>query len=234
MGALQNVHSEVASVLNKHFPLQRVQLKYPFPVRPRRALGLVKLDGEVYSTDKLQRVVCMRITLPVYMKVYSTFIRPKIEYDLPALICEVVYTGSKLLVVLDVHRTGDVAELEKDRAFFDGLMDIRSRYDDLLRFQKQAKGSVANLVQSRATCRLGITAEHEERALALVKEYLDAYAEYVTRSQALGSEELETVKRDFESYLQSVVEHDPGVKGNKVLFGEKEGVERAMDIFYGI
>jgi hypothetical protein len=234
MGALQNVHSEVANSLSKHFPLQKVQLKYPFPVRPPRVLGMVKLDGEVYSTDKLQRVVCMRITLPVFMKVYSTFIRPKIEYDLPAFLCEVVYTGSKLLLVLDVHRTGDVAELEKDKTFFDDLMEIRGRYDDLLCFQKKAEGSVANLVQSRATCRLGITAEHEERALTLVKEYLDAFAKYVTQSQALGGEELETVKKNFETYLQSVVEHDPGVKGNKVLFGKKEGVKRAMDIFYGL
>ena len=234
MGAMQKVHSEIASDLNKHFSLQKVQLKYPFPVRPRRTLGLVKLDGEVFSTDRLQRVVCMRITLPVYMKVYSTFIRSRIEYDLPAFLCEVVYTGSKLLVVLDVHRTGDVAELAKDKAFFDGLMDIRSRYDDLLRFQKQAKGSVANLVQSRATCRLSPTAEHEERALALVKEYLDAFAKYVVQSQALSGKELESVKSDFERYLQSVVEHDPGVKGNKVLFGKKEGIERAMEIFYGI
>ena len=176
----------------------------------------------------------MRITLPVFMKVYSTFIRPKIEYDLPAFLCEVVYTGSKLLLVLDVHRTGDVAELEKDKTFFDGLMEIRGRHDDLLRFQKKAEGSVANLVQSRATCRLGITAEHEERALKLIKEYLDAFAKYVTQSQALGGEDLETVKKNFETYLQSVVEHDPGVKGNKVLFGKKEGVERAMDIFYGL
>jgi hypothetical protein len=137
-------------------------------------------------------------------------------------------------VVADVHRTGDVAELEKDKAFFDGLMDIRSHYDDLLRFQKQAKGSIANLVQSRATCRLSLTAEHEERALALVKEYLDAFAKYVVQSQALSGEELESVKNDFERYLQSVVEHDPGVKGNKFLFGEKEGIERAMEIFYGI
>ena len=234
MGALQNVHNEIAHDLKKHFPLQEVQLKYPFPVRPRRVLGLVKLDGEVYSTDKLQRVVCMRITLPVFMKVYSTFIRPRIEYDLPAFLCEAVYTGSKLLMVLDVHRTGDVAELEKDKSFFDRLMDVRRRYDDLLRFQKQAKGSVANLVQSRATCRLSLTAEHEERTLALVKEYLDAFAKYVVQSQALSGEELESVKKDFDRYLQSVVEHDPGVKGSKVLFGEKEGIERAMDIFYGI
>ncbi len=34
MGAMQKVHSEIASDLNKHFSLQKVQLKYPFPVSP--------------------------------------------------------------------------------------------------------------------------------------------------------------------------------------------------------
>ena len=97
----------------------------------------------------------MRITLPVYMKVYSTFFRSRLEYDLPAFLCEVVYTGSKRLIILDVHRTGDVAELEKDRSFFDRLMDIRERYPDLLRFQKEAKGGLSNLVASRAVCRSG-------------------------------------------------------------------------------
>jgi hypothetical protein len=29
-----------------------------------------------------------------------------------------------------------------------------------------------------------------------------------------------------------VVDHDPGVKGYKVLFGEKSGVQRALNIFF--
>ena len=234
MGAIQTVHSEIICDLRKYFTLETVRLKYPFPVRPGRALGLVKLDGDVFSTDKLLRVVCMRITLPVFMKVYSTFIRSKLEYDLPAFLCEVVCTGSKRLIVLDVHRTGDKAELEKDRPLFDQLMDIRGGYEDLLQFQKQARGGAANLVQSRATCRLGITAVQEERTLGLIKEYLVAFAKHVAETAPLRGDELETLKKDFESYLKSVVKHDPGVKGNKALFGEKEGVERALDIFYGI
>ena len=34
--------------------------------------------------------------------------------------------------------------------------------------------------------------------------------------------------------LETVVEHDPGVKGNIMFFGKKEGVERALDMFYGV
>jgi len=84
-------------------------------------LGLLGMDGEVYSTDKIMRAVCFRINFPVFLKVYTTFIRSRIEYDLPALICEVVYVGKKIILVLDVHRTGDMAELEQDKPLFDKL-----------------------------------------------------------------------------------------------------------------
>jgi hypothetical protein len=30
------------------------------------------------------------------------------------------------------------------------------------------------------------------------------------------------------------VEHDPGIKGNKIFFGKEEGVKRALEMFYGI
>ena len=234
MGSLANIHSEIVDGLKKHFNLDQVQLKYPLPVRPIRMLGLLGMDGEVYSTDKLLRISCLRISLPVFVRIFSTFMRARIEYDLPALICEVVYMGKNILVVLDVHRTGDVAELQHDKPFFDSLMDIRNRYGDLMTFQQEAKGGVTNLVNSRAACRLKIKAAQEERVLALVKEYLDAFSEYVAQSPALEGDALVKAKENFDRYLETVVEHDPGVKGNKVFFGKKEGVNRAFEMFFGI
>jgi hypothetical protein len=234
MGVLANIHSEISSGLKKHFKLDQVQLKYPLPVRPIRMLGLLGMDGEVFSTDKLLRISCLRISFPVFVKVFSTFMRARIEYDLPALICEVVYIGKNVMVILDVHRTGDVAELEQDKPFFDGLMDIRSRYSDLLAFQQEAKGGLENLVNSRAACRLKIKGEYEERALAMIKEYLDAFSEYVAQSPALEGEALTKAKENFDRYLETVVEHDPGVKGNKIFFGKKEGVARALEMFFGV
>ena len=87
MGALANIHSEIVDGLKKHFNLDQVQLKHPLPVRPIRMLGLIGMDGEVYSTDKLLRISCLRISLPVFVRIFSTFMRARIEYDLPAMIC---------------------------------------------------------------------------------------------------------------------------------------------------
>ena len=100
MGALKDIHKEIAIGLEKHFPLDRVNLTYPLPVRPLRMLGLVGMDGEVFNTDKIMRTVFFRIKFPVFLNVYTTFIRSRIEYDLPALICEVVFVGKKIILVL--------------------------------------------------------------------------------------------------------------------------------------
>ena len=234
METLKDIHKEIVIGLEKHFPLDRVKLTYPLPVRPVRMLGLLGMDGEVYSTDKIMRAVCFRIKFPVFLKVYTTFIRSKIEYDLPALICEVVYVGKKIILVLDVHRTGDMAELEQDKPLFDKLSEIKSSYDDLLAFEMAAKGGLEKIVQSRAMCRLKIGASQEPRAAALIKEYIDAYGGAVLDSPKLSGDALARAREDFNVYLETVVEHDPGVKGNKIFFGKKEGVKRALEMFYGL
>jgi hypothetical protein len=98
----------------------------------------------------------------------------------------------------------------------------------------EAKGGLAEIVQSRAMCRLKIGAPQEQRAAELVKEYVDAFGEYVLESPKLTGDALDRAQKNFDSYLETVVEHDPGVKGNKIFFGKKEGVKRALEMFYGV
>lgn len=234
MKALSNIHPEIAAGLEKHFPLERVQLSYPLPVRPWRMLGLVKMDGEVYATERLMRAVCFRIRFPLFLNIYTTFIRSRIEYDLPAFICEVVCIGKKVILVLDVHRTGDSAELPRDRDLFDRLGQIKNRYSDLLAFEMAAKGGLEKIVASRAMCRLKFGSGQEARAAALIREYVDVYGQAVAGAQKLSGEALDQAQKAFNAYLETVVEHDPGVKGNKIFFGKKEGVSRALEMFYGI
>ena len=63
------------------------------------------------------------------------------------------------MLIVDVHRTAAVAELEPDKSFYDTLMDIRTRYCDLLAFPLEAKKSLASFtdLDSRAACRVGQT-----------------------------------------------------------------------------
>ena len=60
------------------------------------------------------------------------------------------------------------------------------------------------------------------------------FSEMVEKATPLSGGALDNAKQVFEGYLKTVVEHDPGVKGYKMLFGKEEGVTRALDIFFDL
>ena len=60
MGSLRDIHTVAMTELKKRFSLNNVVLKHPFPERPLRLLGLVKIEGDVLSSEKFSRVVMMR------------------------------------------------------------------------------------------------------------------------------------------------------------------------------
>ncbi|MEI6125531.1 MAG: hypothetical protein WCQ99_03160, partial [Pseudomonadota bacterium] len=186
----------------------------------------------VFSSEKLLRIVCMRINLPFYLKIYSTFIRPKLEYDLPVFSCEVVCMGSKKMFLVDAHTAGKGSGNEH-ADFFEGLLKIRGKYADLLKYQK-VTGKGIQSVFSKAVCQVTIPGNMDERALQIFREYLNAYVALVDKARPLSGVALAALRKEFESYLKTVVDHDPGVKGNIMFFGRQGGVERALDIFYGM
>ena len=53
------------------------------------------------------------------------------------------------------------------------------------------------------------------------------------KSRPVSGDELKKTQEVFEDYLKTLVEHDPGVGIWKVLFGNKGGVERSMDMHFG-
>jgi len=195
-------------------------------------LGLIKFDGQVFSSEKLTRAVFLQITPPVFMRVFSTFISPKIEYDLPVFICEAVVLGNKRVLVIDAHASGAGGEKRYDR-FYDSLLEIRGRYPELLRFQKAASGGLATL-QSPAAVRATIPRALDDQANAVFAEYFAAYLDLVKTAEPVSGIARAKLQTSFDEYLKTVVDHDPGVKGNIMFFGKKEGVARALDIYYGV
>jgi len=230
METLKEIHRIALAELNKRFSLNTVPLKYPFPERSPRTLGLVKSDGDVLSSEKFSRVVLMRINLPVYLSVRSIFLRPRMELDLPVFSCETVITGKKRMFLVDIHRTGESTGHD-DSALFDKLIKIRGRYPDLLKNKKTQQGEIQS-VFSKAVCQVKIREDLDEQAINIFREYLGVFSEMVEKSTPLSGEALDKAKHAFEGYLKTVVDHDPGVKGYKMLFGKEGGVTRALDIFF--
>jgi hypothetical protein len=232
MRSITELQDSALSLMKKSMALSPVALKYPFPVRPARMLGLIKFDGEVYCSEKFNRAVLMQIQFPVFMKVYSTFLAPKIEYDLPVFICEAVKMGNKRIFIVDAHKGGAGGEKQYDD-FFDRLLEIRGRYPELMKYQKIAAQGIQS-VNSKAVCQVKIPSELDEQAISIFSEYLSAYLELIKTAEPLTGSALEKIKSSFDEYLKTVVDHDPGVKGNIIFFGRKQGIERALDIFYGV
>jgi len=232
MTDINRLQDNAVVCMQQAMPITPVALKYPFPVRPVRMLGLIKFDGQVYSSKKITRAVFMQIGFPVFMKVFSTFISPKIEYDLPVFTCETILMGKKRVFVLDAHASGAGGENQHTN-FFDRLMEIRERYPELTRLHKTSKDGIASL-QSKAAVRVTIPRTLDEQAAGIFTEYFCAYLDLVNSAEAVTGLARAKLQASFDTYLETVVDHDPGVKGNIMFFGKKEGVERALDIYYGM
>lgn len=230
MASLRDIHPIAQAELQSKFPLTPVSLKYPFPERPLRTLGLVKVEGEVFSSEQFSRAVFFRLNLPVYMGVRSIFLRPRMEYDLPVFSCETVITGKKRMFILDIHRTGESSGHD-DSALFERLIKIRDGYPDLLK-EKTTTGGEIETVFSKAICQVKITAELDDQAISLFRDYLEVFTDLVEKATPLSGAALEQAKQAFEGYLETVVDHDPGFKGYKMLFGKEGGVDRALNIFF--
>lgn len=230
MSSLIDIHTIALAEIKKRFTLNPVRLKFPFPERSRRTLGLVRVDGEVYSSEQFSRVVFMKIDLPVYMCVRSTFLRPRIELDLPVFSCEVVITGKKRMFIADIHRAGGEG-FHDDTDLFNQMIRIRSRYPSLTQKSETVKGEIQS-VFSPAAVQARITETQDEDALGVFREYLNLFLGLTQNATPLSGAALDQAKANFEKYLQTVVDHDPGVKGYKMLFGKESGVIRALDIFF--
>jgi hypothetical protein len=230
MADLMDMHTRVQAELRKRYVLQPVQLKHPFPERPVRAGGLMRIDGEVFSTDRLLRVVFIRPQLPLYFAVRSMFIRPRVEFDLPVFAGEIMRTGRKKMVIVDIHRTGKTHH--DDSPIFERMLEIRSRYPDLMRHVKKQGGEIQQ-VFSEAACQVVIGPELEDQAARIFIEYLHVFCDCVDQAVPVAGEELHRTEQVFEEYLNTLVDHDPGVRIWKLLFGARGGVERSMDMHFG-
>ena len=134
------------------------------------------------------------------------------------------------MFLVDIHRTGESTGHD-DSALFDRLIKIRGRYPDLLKNKKTQQGEIQS-VFSKAVCQVKIREDLDEQALSMFREYLGVFSEMVEKSTPLSGEALDKAKHAFEGYLKTVVDHDPGVKGYKMLFGKEGGVTRALNIFF--
>ena len=76
MKRLDDIHLIAFEKLQKQFSLNPVTLKHPLPERSLRALGLVKIDGKVLSSDNFLRVLILKVAVAFFREVRTIVLGP--------------------------------------------------------------------------------------------------------------------------------------------------------------
>jgi len=228
---LKDIHLHFIDKITSRSNLKEVSLKHPFPERPLRALGIIKIDGSVYESDRLMRVMVLTTNFIASSRCSrSIFLGPRPDLYLPIFSSETILMGAKRAFLVDIHST-----VRKDRwnalNIEDRLLDIRSKYPELLARPLTLKGKI-NDIMSKAHCYVAVPHELDGQALSLFNEYLDVFLEIVDAAVPLSAVNQKKATEDFDIYHQTVINHDPAVKLYSMLFGKDGGVERVNDMFF--
>ena len=160
MTRLDDIHLIAHEKLQKQFTLTPVRLKHPRPERSMRALGLVKIDGKVFSSDKFLRVLLMNINVAFFREVRTIFLGPKVELNLPVFSSETILMGNKRMFFLDVQRRGGY-DRHDDTALYSRLVAIKEKYPDLLA-KPQKMGREIDKTFSQAACYVETSRDQDE------------------------------------------------------------------------
>lgn len=228
---LKDIHLRFFDTISGRYNLHNISLKHPFPERPLRALGIIKIDGAVYESDKLMRVMVLTTNFIASSRcTRSIFIGPRPEYYLPIFSSETILMGTKRAFLVDIHPTVRLARWNSLK-IEERLFDIKSRYKELLSKPLALTGKINNII-SKAHCYVAVLPEQDGLALSLFNEYLDVFLELVDTATPVSSAERKMSYEDFEEYQQTVMCHDPAVKLYTMLFGKTGGIERVNDLFF--
>jgi hypothetical protein len=228
---LKDIHLHFTDIITSRYNLKKISLKHPFPERPLRALGIIKIDGSVYESDKLMRVMVLTTNFIASSRCSrSIFLGPRSDLYLPIFSSETILMGAKRAFLVDIHSTvrrkrWNALNIE------DRLLHIRSKYPELLASPLTLKGKI-NDIMSKAHCYVAVPPELDGQAISLFNEYLDVFLGLVDAAAPLSADIRKKATEDFDSYHQTVINHDPAVKLYAMLFGKTGAIERVNDLFF--
>ncbi len=229
MAQLEDIHLITYEKLKTRFSLQESPLQHPFPQRPLRMLGIVKIDGRALHSVKFLRVLIMKTTF-MSRGVRSIFLCPQAELHQPVFSCESIFFGKKRVFLVDVQQAFPYSS-HNNEELFDKLMSIRETYSDLLHDTIRPEGKIMETF-SKASCYVKLNADQDSRALALYHEYLDFYLDVIEKAHPVPDERLPQARQDLDTFVDIMINHDPAMKIFAKLFGKKGSRKRALELFY--
>jgi len=196
-----------------------------------RVLRLLNFYPRFFSSPLHHKIIFQQNTGPLGMQILSIYCRPRIDVRLPFFITEVVKMLNRRICIVDIY---DIYKI--------GFPNLSAEMEELKGLHQKYQGELgaqitvsAEIDKFGSPCRVKakVGPDKEPIITETVKIYLSHYLKMCRKVEPITDENLKKeIQERHKAYAQDAIQHDPGVKGLKVILGEKKGVEVAKLLFF--
>ena len=217
---------------------ENFQLK-PYPVKqeyqtlhPLKALKLLKFVITSQEGDKFKRLNTLDATMLLSMKMYTLFILPNYNYNLPMLSVDIVFAGGTRVFVIEIIDPAQIKD-ENLNAHYEKMRALKTKIESLEKMvvdMPWAEHVVTDFSIHRKADRTSDTLLFE-----IYKSYLGTYIEMAKNAEPISPGLSEKVQQGMEWYVNTLLEKGgPAVNVFNFLLGPEKQKEYVRTVMFGI
>ena len=225
--------SYTRETLAKNFQLTPYPIKQEYQkIHPWKALKLVKFVIDSNEGERFKRLNTLDASLLLFMKMYTLFILPDYNYNLPMLSVDIIFMGGRRVFVIEII---DPARIKDDNLekHYNKLRTWKPQIDALEKMEIEmewAENAVTDFsIHSRAD------RTQDDFLFEVYQSYLGTYLEMAKNAEPISTEASKKVQEGMEWYVDTLLaKGGPAVNVFNYLLGPEKQKEYVRTVMFGV
>ncbi|MFC1591081.1 hypothetical protein ACFL43_01005 [Thermodesulfobacteriota bacterium] len=201
-------------------------------VHPAKALKLIKISIDSNEADTFRRLNILDATMMLCVRMFTCFILPNYNYNLPMLSVDIVFIGGKRVFVIEVIDPAHIED-ENIKAHYDMMRGWAPKAEKFEHAKVDMKWCKDIVTDFSIHCKANRS--DDDLLFEIYTLYLNAYLEMARNAQPLSPELSARVQQGMEGYVGALLEKGgPAVNVFKFLLGPEKQQEYVRTVMFGV
>jgi 15,16-dihydrobiliverdin:ferredoxin oxidoreductase len=219
--------------LAKNFQLKPYPVKQEYQtIHPWKVLKLLKFVITSAEGERFKRVNTLDATIGLFMKMYTLFILPNYNYNLPMLSVDIIFIGGNRVFVIEIIDPAQIKDNNLE-THYEKMRAKKTKIEDLEKMEVNMEWAENVVTDFSIHKRADRT--HDELLFEIYKHYLNTYIEMAKNAQPHSPGLSEKVKQGMEWYVDTLLaKGGPAVNVFKTILGPEKQKEYVRTVMFGV
>jgi len=224
--------SYTENVLADNFQLKQYPVKAEFQeLHPWKFLKMFKIIVNSRQGDRTARVNCLDATMFVFMKMFTLFIRPDYNYNLPMLSVDFIFIGGKRVFIIEVIDPAHIEDANKKIYY----SKMRKWMPEVAKFEQSDISEWWKDYLTDFSIHIKADRTKDELLFDIYKAYLEAYVDMTKNAEELSPDMSAKVKGGIEQYVSTLLaKGGPAVNVFEKMLGPEGQQEYVRTVMFGV